>query len=203
MPKTKAKELANAMKEACANDNIGYNQEKNARLGVFRAVKFGTKIANISEPTDCDCSGLVLACILQAFGVELANFNTSSEPSVLEKSGLFEDPVEIKSEADLKAGMILVTKTKGHTVIVTEVSGTTKNTKKEEPKKETAAKSDVPYKVKVTATDLNIRQKATTDSRVTGHIVDKGVYTIVEENGVWGKLKSGAGWICLNYTKRI
>ena len=31
------------------------------------------------------------------------------------------------------------------------------------------------------------------------------VYTIVDENadGSWGKLKSGAGWICLAYTNKV
>ena len=32
---------------------------------------------------------------------------------------------------------------------------------------------------------------------------DKGVYTIVQTSGNWGKLKSGAGWICLDYTTRV
>ena len=31
----------------------------------------------------------------------------------------------------------------------------------------------------------------------------EGVFTIVETVGNWGKLKSGAGWISLNYAKRI
>lgn len=57
-----------------------------------------------------------------------------------------------------------------------------------------------PYLVKVTATALNIRKGAGTNYPVTGVIQDKGVYTIVEENGNWGKLKSGAGWINLKYT---
>ena len=30
-----------------------------------------------------------------------------------------------------------------------------------------------------------------------------GAWTIVEERSGWGKLKSGAGWICLKYTKPI
>lgn len=65
-----------------------------------------------------------------------------------------------------------------------------------------------PYLVKVTASVLNIRKQPTTASVVTGAIRDKGVYTIVEEaNGTgasrWGKLKSGAGWISLDYTKRV
>lgn len=65
-----------------------------------------------------------------------------------------------------------------------------------------------PYKVKVTADALNIRKCAGTDHAVVGVIKDKGVYTIVEEsNGKgaskYGKLKSGAGWISLDYTKRV
>jgi len=35
-------------------------------------------------------------------------------------------------------------------------------------------------------------------------MVYKGdAYTIVEEKGGWGKLKSGAGWIYLKYTQKI
>lgn len=68
--------------------------------------------------------------------------------------------------------------------------------------------SSVPYKVKVTADVLNIRKGAGTNYGVSGAIRDRGVYTIVAEasgNGAskWGKLKSGAGWISLDYTKKI
>ena len=58
------------------------------------------------------------------------------------------------------------------------------------------------YMVKVTCDVLNIRSGPGTDNRVVGSIRDKGVYTIVETRGNWGKLKSGAGWICLDYTKK-
>ena len=58
------------------------------------------------------------------------------------------------------------------------------------------------YKVKVTCDVLNIRSGAGTNYRVVGSIRDEGVYTIVETKGNWGKLKSGAGWICLDYTKK-
>ena len=63
------------------------------------------------------------------------------------------------------------------------------------------------YRVKVTANGLNIRKDAGISHAVTGVIRDKGVYTIVAEKTVsgqkWGKLKSGAGWICLAYTKKV
>lgn len=77
---------------------------------------------------------------------------------------------------------------------------------------EVTASSSVPafssYKVKVTAGVLNIRKGPGTDYGTNGAIRDKGVYTIVEEASgqgatKWGKLKSGAGWISLDYTTRI
>lgn len=60
-----------------------------------------------------------------------------------------------------------------------------------------------PYLVKVTASALNIRKGAGTSYPVVGCIGDKGIYTIVAEDNGWGKLKSGAGWISLAYTKRV
>lgn len=64
-----------------------------------------------------------------------------------------------------------------------------------------------PYTVQVTTDCLNIRQGAGTNYKITGQITDRGIYTIVDEstgNGasLWGKLKSGAGWIALDYTSK-
>lgn len=69
-------------------------------------------------------------------------------------------------------------------------------------------RNECPYLVKVIVDVLNIRKGAGTDTDKVGSITDRGVYTIVsEENGIgaskWGKLKSGAGWISLDYTKKI
>ena len=66
----------------------------------------------------------------------------------------------------------------------------------------TPATSDS-YLVKVTTDALNIRSGAGTNHDVTGCIRDRGTYTIVETNGNWGRLKSGAGWICLDYTQKV
>ena len=60
-----------------------------------------------------------------------------------------------------------------------------------------------PYKVQVTTSALNIRKGAGTNYAVSGSIRDRGVYTIVAEKDGWGKLKSGAGWISLAYTKKL
>jgi len=59
------------------------------------------------------------------------------------------------------------------------------------------------YKVQVTASVLNIRSGPGVSYGIVGQIRDKGVYTIVETKNGWGRLKSGAGWISLYYTKRV
>lgn len=80
---------------------------------------------------------------------------------------------------------------------------------KTELKKSTATeKPFVSYKVRVTAKVLNIRKGAGTNYATNGRIKDKGVYTIVGESKgkgatKWGKLKSGAGWISLDYTVKV
>ena len=50
---------------------------------------------------------------------------------------------------------------------------------------------------------LNYRSGPSTSYKIKGTVKKGEVYTIVEENGTWGKLKSGAGWIHLGYTKKI
>lgn len=68
------------------------------------------------------------------------------------------------------------------------------------------AQTAVNYTVKVTATDLNIRSGPGTNYGSKGAI-KPGIYTIVAEAGgtgasKWGKLKSGAGWISLDYATK-
>lgn len=66
-----------------------------------------------------------------------------------------------------------------------------------------------PYRVNVTISDLNIRKGPGTNYAKTGKYTGKGVFTIVAESeGTgstkgWGKLKSGAGWISLDYTTKL
>lgn len=64
-----------------------------------------------------------------------------------------------------------------------------------------------PYKVKVSIKDLNIRKGPGTNYASNG-FCPVGVYTIIEESDgagatKWGKLKSGAGWVSLDYAKRV
>lgn len=63
--------------------------------------------------------------------------------------------------------------------------------------------SDSSLTVRVNVSALNIRSGPTVNSKITGTIRDRGVYTIVEKRGTWGRLKSGVGWISLNYTTQV
>lgn len=67
--------------------------------------------------------------------------------------------------------------------------------------------SGVPYGVRITVPDLRIRTGPGTNYNPAG-VIKPGVYTIVSEadgQGAtkWGKLKSGSGWIALDYAKKI
>lgn len=64
------------------------------------------------------------------------------------------------------------------------------------------------YRVRVSTKNLNIRKGTGTDYDKTGKYTGIGVFTIVAETdgeGVtkWGKLKSGVGWISLDFAEKI
>ena len=68
---------------------------------------------------------------------------------------------------------------------------------------------EVPFLVKVSISDLNIRKGPGTDYDRVGMYTGVGVFTIMEvksgkgSTAGWGRLKSGAGWISLDFTTRI
>lgn len=69
-------------------------------------------------------------------------------------------------------------------------------------------KSEFPYMVKVETDNLYIRKGPGTNYAKNG-FTGKGIFTITEakkgkgSKAGWGKLKSGEGWISLDYAKRI
>ena len=76
----------------------------------------------------------------------------------------------------------------------------------EKPTGGTTGATVTPYLVRVKITNLNIRKGPGTNYGSTGFI-KPGVYTIVAESTgtgatKWGKLKSGAGWISLDYAAK-
>ncbi len=76
------------------------------------------------------------------------------------------------------------------------------------PVQPSAPVSSVPYKVRITATDLRIRKGPGTNTVIVQNAITPGVYTIVSEATgqgatLWGKLKSGKGWVSLDFCKKI
>lgn len=71
------------------------------------------------------------------------------------------------------------------------------------------SKDSFPFLVRVTATDLRIWKVVGTDTVRTGKYIPPGVYTILEvqigkgSDAGWGRLKSGAGWIAMDFAKRV
>lgn len=76
----------------------------------------------------------------------------------------------------------------------------------EKPTGGTTGATVTPYLVRVKITNLNIRKGPGTNYGATSYI-QPGIYTIVAEStgkgaAKWGKLKSGAGWISLDYATK-
>lgn len=115
----KAEKIAQAMRAACDNPNIGYDQYQNTTL--WNEVKDkGYDPAKASTPCETDCARLVRVCCAYA-GIMAKDFYTASEVDKLMDTGEFVKFTTSKytnQDDYLGAGDILVTKTKGHTVVV-------------------------------------------------------------------------------------
>lgn len=115
-----AKLIADDMRFAIANKNVGYDQYQRNTL-YTQAEKYGFNISEVTTPCECDCSSLVRVCCAYA-GITLpASFRTVNEPSNLLKTGRFEEMKGdqfTKQSAYLREGDILCTATSGHTVVV-------------------------------------------------------------------------------------
>ena len=123
-----ANKIARAMENACANNNIGYCQDKR-NTSFTQAAKVNWVIKNIATPCDADCSSLVRVCVnagyykfdkFLPFPDVGDTFYTGNMAMMLEKTGLFEIHGEakyLKTNSYLKRGDILIAEG-SHTVIV-------------------------------------------------------------------------------------
>lgn len=138
-----ADDLADLMVMACNNKNAGYDQPNRLKIlndGVNSKVK-----------TSCDCSSLVRKCVIDATKKDPGNFHTGNAKVCLLKLDKFFTYVgAFKSleETPIYDGDILVTRSKGHIVIVTSGNPRGKITAIVEGKKED--KVDVKYYKKYT-----------------------------------------------------
>lgn len=117
--------IAEAMEKACANDDIGYDQSENQTL--WNNVKSkGFDPSKTTKKVETDCARLVRVCCQYACekvgnGKTIPDFYTASLASKLVKTGLFEKLTSdkyCKKDDYLQRGMIQVTKTKGHTIVI-------------------------------------------------------------------------------------
>ncbi len=117
--------IAKAVEEACASSLIGYDQ--NQRSSLYNAIKGnGFDIGTLVKAVETDCSALVRVCASYACAqtgksIVIADFYTANQASRLLATGLFEELKGSKytdQSAYLCRGDVLVTKTKGHTVVV-------------------------------------------------------------------------------------
>lgn len=182
-----ANAIVEAMQQAVDNPNIGYDQGE--RSDIMTSLKKYGSLKKIAEPTECDCSSLVRACIYQATGKDVGSFTTANEASVLAKSGLFENKFSVYSSSSLYNGDVLVTQTKGHTVVV--ISGC--------PRKDVVAKTET-QKETTTATTTNNNKKEQVVSASKGNvIVKKGQQHAIDFTGV----KIGVDGIVGNETNKM
>lgn len=189
------KAIAEKMVKACCNKNIGYSQ-----TGRYGVTKFGIET---TTPCNADCSSLVRQCVKEATGKDPGDFNTASEIAALRSTGLF-DIDEYHKGMKLKTGTILVTKTKGHTAIVTEgepekAAKATKTEKAEKvektkakdkyyPKYEGPSLSLVDALQAVGETDTALKNRKTIAS---ANNIEKYTGTVAQNNKLLQLLKSG------------
>ena len=204
----KREKIAKAMELACANSDIGYDQ--NQRDTLFNNVKDkGFDPSKTTKKVETDCSALVRVCIAYAYGKDVAgNIRTVSEPATLVKTGLFTKYTSdkyCKSSDYLMRGDILCTPESGHTVVVLTDGPKAGKTAPSKPKKTTetikatdAAKSYLKslagtYK---TTTALNVRHGAGTMKQKM-IVIPKG--TKVENFGYY-TTSVGRKWLYVQFT---
>lgn len=125
-------------------------------------------------------------------------------PAVITESFFVDNKIDVKigdTVAEQKA--IGVAIAKGILATLEEMGKLKTTVKKETVKKTENKKTSKSYLVKITADVLNVRAGAGKNYKVNTTIKYNEVYTIVDEKNGWGKLKSGAGWISLEYTKKV
>lgn len=117
----KALMMSYDMASACNNDNFGYSQS-DRYSGLYEAKRVGYDCSKVQTRCNVDCSSLVRICVAYT-GVEVGDFYTGNEYTVLMETGAFEDvtnQIDQDTGEGLCSGDILVSQSRGHTAIVTE-----------------------------------------------------------------------------------
>ena len=210
---TIAGKIAKAMEQACANNNIGYDQNQRTTLYTQAKAK-KWDLSKITEKCETDCSALVAVCV-NAAGITVSkDIYTGNEKQALVNTGKFRaitDKKYLSSGEYLKRGDILLGT--GHTAVVlsngSKIAGSThpKEAQKPQTVKVDTAKSfdkSIAGTYTVTADVLNIRSGAGKDKTDIGDLKKgtkaacHGYYTkadgakwfLVVANGITGYVSS-------------
>lgn len=110
--------IAQNMEYACDNPHIGYDQGQNYTLFDV-AGTVGYDCSKVTKDCETDCARLVRVCVWYA-GIRCMDFYTGDEVSALQATGQFDilrDAKYTTTSDNLLRGDILVTSSKGHTVV--------------------------------------------------------------------------------------
>lgn len=191
--------VAKCMEMACDNNHIGYCQSHRTSL-TTEAKKYDYDVSKVKVDVETDCSELVRVCCLYA-GVNISTFSTSMEVDAFRatnKAEIITDPKYCETSDYLRRGDILVTKTKGHTVVVLNDGAKVTDGSKEKYVRPAAAKKfdkELAGNYAVT-TGLNMRIDAGTDKKILTSLVKGstvrcyGYYTVFN-NTKWLLVKAG------------
>lgn len=205
-----AEKIAKNMQAICDNNNIGYCQTHRGAL-TTAAKPYGYDASKVTTKVEVDCSEAVRNCVLYA-GITVNTFTTASEKSILNATGKFDILTEDKycKQSDyLQRGDILVTKTKGHTVVVltngSKVSSTTPTASTTTSKTASGSASKLDKSLagtyEVTASSLNVRDDAgkVKNGKSVNSLVAIPKGTKVKNYGYYS-VASGVKWLYVQFT---
>lgn len=197
---TMREKVAKCMEMACENDHVGYCQTHRTSLTI-EAKQYNYNVSKVTKNVETDCSELVRVCCLYA-GLKVSTFATSTEVAAFKATGkvqVLTDDKYCKFSDYLKRGDILVTKTKGHTVVVLNDGDKVTVGSTEKYVRPAAAKKfdkNVAGTYAVVASALNLRLDAGTDKKILTSLVKGstvrcyGYYTVFNDTK-WLLVKSG------------
>ena len=209
-PKTQAlaEKIARACESGCNNNNIGYSQSARNTIYV-EALKVGLDLSKITTPCNCDCSSFVSTCCIAAGlspqifygGGNMRTTYTMTEACKQTNQFYVYNTTKYTRQKDFLRRGDIILNTNQHVAIVLQ------DGKNAEPLPTTnTAQTNLKftnYLVKVNVNKLNVKDAPNPNSKNNGIITKGQVYTIVQEEGGYGKLKSGAGWISLEYVVKL
>ena len=195
---TMREKIAQNMQWACDNPHIGYDQWQNQTLWNV-AKPLGFNCSKVKTNCETDCARLTRVCVWYA-GSKPVDYYTATEVQALKATGDFEiltTDKYCKSSDYLLRGDILVTKTKGHTVVVlsngAKVQTTTSTNTTTQTKPTTGTTSNT---TSTTTLKANIKEGQKWLNEYYGTTIKKYLGATLSVDGVFGP-KTREACVCV------